>query len=231
PKNADGLKQWFNGALQQYGIPQQSAAQAREWSTLGHTFYYGQSGTDALAAWNSLANMYRSFRQGEGVGRNQGQQHNRPGRSRWAEAETIRNITNQSAAQHCQQYVQPRQNAFPRAEFGLPIITHFKDTGEPADTEINHPQGDRMGSPLILRPLKIQDGKIVPVVLRLQTEVLQSVKLKEVKNGRQLADNVPVRIQELANWKDSPMYKRTQTGSALEAFLTYCKEQHYTEVK
>ncbi|MDR0521905.1 MAG: type III-B CRISPR module RAMP protein Cmr1, partial [Planctomycetaceae bacterium] len=39
PKNADGLKQWFNGALQQYGIPQQSAAQAREWSTLGHTFY------------------------------------------------------------------------------------------------------------------------------------------------------------------------------------------------
>jgi CRISPR-associated protein Cmr1 len=49
---------------------------------------------------------------------------------------------------------------FPRGQFGLPIIFHFKDKGEPSDTTLQGAHHDRLGSPLILRPLICKDGAI-----------------------------------------------------------------------
>lgn len=46
----------------------------------------------------------------------------------------------------------------PRAQFGLPIVMHFKDQGDPDDqilpsSQSSNPQPDRLASPLIFRPL------------------------------------------------------------------------------
>jgi CRISPR-associated protein Cmr1 len=42
---------------------------------------------------------------------------------------------------------------FPRAHFGLPIIFHFKDRGDPPDTTLKLPEAERRASPLLFRPL------------------------------------------------------------------------------
>ena len=90
------------------------------------------------------------------MGRNQGL-GNRPGRSRWPEADTIRRATNTHAPMHKPEH--PVDGFYPRAAFGLPLVFHFKDKnegdprGQDSDSLVLNPEGhDRMASPLILRP-------------------------------------------------------------------------------
>lgn len=125
----------------------------------------GLPGT-AMEAWDSAVSTLRVFRQGKGQGRNKGKE-NRPGRSLWPEPDAIRRITSSAASQHKQPFCDAG-NAFPRAEFGLPIIFHFKDErdGDPADTTLKpllpgiEKPAERMASPLILRPYPASaDGK------------------------------------------------------------------------
>lgn len=113
---------------------------------------------DAQQAWKKSVSRLKDFRQGLDIGRN----HPAPGsqspagRSRWPEADTIKSLSNRACAQHSVRLVQG--DVFPRAAFGLPIVFHFKDRGDPAD-HILEPANvsstekyDRMASPLILRP-------------------------------------------------------------------------------
>ncbi|WP_295544152.1 RAMP superfamily CRISPR-associated protein [uncultured Thiohalocapsa sp.] len=109
--------------------------------------------SDAERAWTLAVGRLSSFRQGEGIGRNPGNagaQH--PGRSRWPEPDMIRRQTHRHAPAHPPQH--PRQDLYPRAAFGLPIVFHFKDErlGEPSQQQLVPVGGDRMASPLILRP-------------------------------------------------------------------------------
>ncbi len=114
-------------------------------------------------AWCKAIERFRNFRQGEGVGRNPRRVDARSpaGRSRWPEADTLRALSKRAAAEHRTRIVQA--NVFARAAFGLPIVFHFKDRGEPQDHILEPsdlPRGqnrDRMASPLILRPY--WDGK------------------------------------------------------------------------
>ncbi|GIW29299.1 MAG: type III-B CRISPR module RAMP protein Cmr1 [Meiothermus sp.] len=101
-------------------------------------------------SWREVADLYQKFRQA----RNAGQQPNRPGRSRWPEPDAIRNLLGRAAPKHRQPILQPPILKFPRAQFGLPIVVHFKDSDDPstqivpASSEI-----ERLASPLIFRPL------------------------------------------------------------------------------
>jgi len=122
---------------------------------------------------------------------------------------------------------------FPRAEFGLPIIFHFQGN-EVSDTEldpfVNGERKERMGSPLILKPVMLQDGKtIVPVIMLLDGQRVDSVVLHKSGNNNPF----PVRLINAAQYQNAPMQNRTNTGSALEAFLKYITEsnQNYTEVQ
>jgi CRISPR-associated protein Cmr1 len=45
---------------------------------------------------------------------------------------------------------------FPRAAFGMPIIFHFKDNGDPRDGSLQPENFERMASPLFLRPLWVE---------------------------------------------------------------------------
>lgn len=104
------------------------------------------------------------FRQGSGVGRNPGQTANRPGRSRWPEADEIRRIKRTNSAGH--DPVHPVKK-FPRGVFGLPIVFQFKDNrqGDPQQIQLvpgkvkalDGMLASRMASPLILRPTLIGD--------------------------------------------------------------------------
>jgi CRISPR-associated protein Cmr1 len=109
---------------------------------------------DALDAWKRAIGALQQFRQGPGFGRNRGNQttnHPRPGRSRWPEPDTIRELTNTHAPQH--EPVHPAKGRwFPRAYFGLPIIFHFKDKEDPGDATLKPSGKERMASPIILRP-------------------------------------------------------------------------------
>lgn len=116
----------------------------------------------AIEAWREAITALKDFRQGPDLGRNPGSSRNRPGRSRWPEPDAIRRLTRENAPGH-----EPKHpvDGYPRAAFGLPIVFHFKDDGDPkgpkgkgmtlipkAPDRENTKAPDRMASPLILRP-------------------------------------------------------------------------------
>ena len=137
----------------------------------------GRPEGNPIEAWKNAVGALRSFRQGKNVGRNPGQ-GNRPGRSRWPEADTIRRATNTHAPAHKPEH--PVDGFYPRAAFGLPLVFHFKDKhkgdpkGKDSDSLVLNPdrhersasspetrrhdnadppdRNKRMASPLILRP-------------------------------------------------------------------------------
>ena len=125
-------------------------------------------------------------------------------------------------------------DAFPRAEFGLPIVFHF-ERGDPDDTVL-YPDNDsagkkreRMASPLILKPLALQSGKAIPLVLQLRTHSLTGVHLRHGDRSVQLPETTTIRDPKLARYKDSPL-ERSSNGSAIEAFLAFARSDGFTEV-
>ncbi len=99
-------------------------------------------------SWPELAQCYQAFRQSRPGG------ERRPGRSHWPEPDAIRRRAGRYDPKHA-----PRSQVdkFPRAQFGLPIVFHFKDEPPLKDWDIQLRPGDedydRRASPLILRPL------------------------------------------------------------------------------
>lgn len=136
-----------------------------------------------LVAWRQLFDALKSFRQNR---------NGRYGRSRWPEPETIRYLARQRLRKH-----QPVQfvEKFPRAAFGLPIVFEFKDRDKrwpdnpDADPKTLILQGmvsDRFASPLIIRPLAINEHQAIGVALILEgTRVpLEKLQLKGIAKGK-----------------------------------------------
>lgn len=133
------------------------------------------STTSALLALQTAITKLSEFRQSPGVGRNPGQQRNRPGRSRWPEPDALRRITGEHLIleDKIHQPIHTAGNVFPRAIFGLPIIFKFKnDKNDDHRKLIQHPnkpepkqqnllpaEGERLASPLILRAVYAGDDK------------------------------------------------------------------------
>lgn len=133
------------------------------------------SSASEMDAWEASVKKLQRFRQGPNLGRNPGQ-GNRPGRSRWPEPDTIRRQTRRHARNHDPEH--PVDGVYPRAWFGLPIIFHFKDAGEPNDsTLIPDGERDRMASPLILRPY-LSGQKWHPSALLLPGREQRAAKLR-----------------------------------------------------
>lgn len=148
------------------GMPSLAGAELR---VMGRRF------ANAMQAVSAGLERLQTFRQGPEVGRNKGQEHNRPGRSRWPEPEVIRELTRQSDPQHRQRLV--KVDKTPRAEFGLPIIFHFKDRSDPGDTTLTPAGAERRASPIIIRPYPVGDRYGV-FALRLSGEQTGALTLK-----------------------------------------------------
>lgn len=157
----------------------------------------------------------RSFRQGVNTGRNPpGPQSNRPGRSRWPEAEQIRKITRQSDAKHRQELV--KVNAFPRAAFGMPIIFHFQSHTDPGDTSLQPDGHERLASPLVIRPYRRPDGGFGCLALVLNDP--GGMPAVVLKDGRQFNAVTTELTAEQSRWPKSPLGGEPDV---LNAFLNY----------
>ena len=131
-----------------------------------------------MDAWQKAISALQMFRQGVNVGRNppSGTSRSPAGRSRWPEADSIREIVARVARQPPNFPHQPEhlaREAFPRAAFGLPIEIRYIDPGEPKAIcllpVVRGQKKDRMGSPLILKPYATENG-CACAALRLPTD-------------------------------------------------------------
>jgi hypothetical protein len=110
-----------------------------------------------------------------------------------------------------------------------------------------------MASPLILKPLALQNGKCMPLIVRLKTPTLTGVDLRIKKKDisslrRDLADQVrgtmqprdnegslplpdPTRLVDLhlSSYSSSPL-AGSPNGSAIEAFIAFARTEGFTEV-
>ena len=198
-------------------------------------FFVGTKEEAPSKAWEKAVKVYQSFRQGENIGRNPGQNNNRPGRSRWPEPESIRRYTGRRFRDHKRLDHIP-DNAFPRALFGLPIIFHFKDGGEPQDTELVPVLGrgklNRMASPLIIKPLALAEDKAVPMLMLLQAPAPQEIGLFQGRRNCIENEDVLIEDSSLAEYRNSPMQGHTEKGNALDAFIHYAQSNTFSkEVK
>jgi CRISPR-associated protein Cmr1 len=107
----------------------------------------------------------------------------KPGRSYWPEADAIRALTGRAANAHQQRVT--HVDAFPRSAFGMPIIVHFKDPGDPWDTTIlpwvKGEKKGRLASPLVLRPHRNAQGRIEALALVLAHPPIEGVTLEGVR--------------------------------------------------
>jgi CRISPR-associated protein Cmr1 len=121
--------------------------------------------------------------------------------------------------------------AFPRAQLGLPIVFQFSPNSprdKANDCEAipaGHGESNRMASPLILRPLGLQGGGAVAMVVQLQAEKPRGVKLSKLKAPAGTSAIRPVSEIEdpvLRSYPHSPL-SASANGSAIEAFLAFAR--------
>jgi CRISPR-associated protein Cmr1 len=228
PRDINELDRWFKNASFN------SASDVRAWPAMPSGALVGNQAEAPIDVWKKAISLLQALRQGEGVGRNPGQQHSRPGRSRWPEPETIRRVTGRRSSQHIRLAHVP-DDAFPRAEFGLPIVFHFQGQGEPPDTVLypsSAPDGEgreRMASPLILKPLALADRKAVPLIMRLVTPPLTGVDLRQGSSLLNLPVSTVMQASRLATYRDSPLAD-SSVGSAVEAFLQHARNNGFREI-
>ena len=202
-------------------------ATARQFSTAFRWLLVAPRQQRPIAAWNRAIVAFRDFRQGSGIGRNGTQ-----GRSFWPEPETIRTLTGQRLPKHEPQGDIPN-NGFPRAEFGLPIVIHFKDGAhdkdskqkDPRDTElypvVNGERSSRMASPLLIKALAAADGTAVPLIAALRTSELEEVELVSERQVIPGSSNCRIRDARFATYDKSPLMGRSPRGSAIDAFIEF----------
>ena len=167
---------------------------------------------DAMRAWGSAIDSLKNFRQHRGgvpTHRKGG-----PGRSNWPEADAIRRDAEMT------------ERVFPRAAFGLPIVFHFKDGGrsDPDDVIVVPEDGDRMASPLILRPYFDGQGHL-PMALLLPGWQDRVGVMVAVKTGGRAAKAWPDDAGERKRLAEKIAPMKDRGDDALSAFMHYFEEQ------
>lgn len=133
---------------------------------------------DPSAIWHGFLEAYGNYRQGEGIGRTpRNPATKRPGRSYWPEPDRIRAITNRFEQRHSKP--ENTESWFPRAAFGLPILTKFvsSDRQDPPQTILEPVHGSRWPSPMILKVIRLTRGKIVRLGFVLNQKPPEEIEL------------------------------------------------------
>jgi CRISPR-associated protein Cmr1 len=230
PPSVDGFAQWLRDKTETYRFPLLAQHDHRAWPTFPSTICLKKGSEIALASWSEAIDTLKEFRQGRNYGRDPGGQ--RPGRSRWPEAESVRNLVVSQRGLgtrppppnkwHVVDARIPPTPSFPRAEFGMPIILEIRGekVPHPSIPAKNLPslkpslqpnkESDRMASPVILRPIYCSDKRISPMIAILNTEPLKSAYLKPGARSGDLTTGVAISANQirdagLASYTDSPM--------------------------
>jgi CRISPR-associated protein Cmr1 len=151
-----------------------------------------------------------------------------PGRSLWPEPDTIRNLTKQSRTHKGRQPIPlPPIDKFPRAAFGLPIIFHFKDNGDPRQTVLQPKEFERLSSPLILKPLACQQDNYIGLAMIFAGSRLGNIPLElKTQQGRKESWEVQATFDrdEKLTLQDPSNHFEAQINSQtdlLQVFLQY----------
>lgn len=144
------------------------------------------SSDNPATSWMNLLKKYSEFRQ-DRVPRKP-----KPGQSFWPEPDAIRRVTQQHSPLHTPHH--PDGIWFPRAAFGLPIITKFntQDNGKgDPDQQIELlPQGhERWPSPVILKVVRLGNNQIFNMVLVLNQRFPDGLRLKQGATDHPLDDS------------------------------------------
>ena len=234
PKWQDKIGNWY---LSNFTTEKINPAIKRRWPVLPGSILINLNPdlAKSIQSWAAAINVMKEFRQGR-TGRNY--HGNRPTRSRWPEAESLRNlyVLREFLTTRPPQFHPPdpamHSIAFPRVEFGMPIILEIRNEGIKPTLQPDKTH-DRMASPLILRPLKTADGKYSSMIVKLDTPPLESAYIKptmpcdveySVSSGeiRDLSYTVAPPVA-LGGYR-YPMEGRCTTGSALDAFISFVQE-------
>lgn len=224
------LEKWFEQKLLEYDI--QLPASSREWPTLSREFKVQAFPSSMISSWQSVIQTYETFRR-------RSNPNKKRGRSCWPEADTIRLLTGKAKSGHHIPYPKEKPfkyQAFPRALFGLPIQFRFapKDSGKDPDPVTLLPKGkDRLASPLILKPLAINQKESVGMVMVLQQPKIEALSL--LGDRKPLPDVTDEQsIYPTATYSNNPLQDESGRthSSAIQAFLhskevqTFCQKNH-----
>ncbi|MED1422963.1 type III-B CRISPR module RAMP protein Cmr1 [Bacillus altitudinis] len=224
------LEKWFEQKLLEYDI--QMPASSREWPTLSREFKVQAFPSSMISSWQSVIQTYETFRRRSNPDKKRG-------RSCWPEADTIRLSTGKAKSGHHIPYPKEKPfkyQAFPRAQFGLPIQFRFapKDSGKDPDPVTLLPKGkDRLASPLILKPLAINQEESVGMVMVLQQPKIEALSL--LGYGKPLPNVTDEQsIYPTATYSNNPLQDESGRthSSAIQAFLhskevqTFCQKNY-----
>ena len=239
---------WIGKRLEDYKVDLLPFGSSREWPTLSDKIVIKPDVQPLSSAWAGIIQTYQKFRRRANKNeRNDGK--TKIGRSHWPEADSLRRITGMVFKRHKPSVTitDDQDIAFPRAQFGLPIIFKFKDNkGEqknrdPYTTQIT-PKGEnkeRLASPVIVKPIAIGDKTGIGAIVILNQPRLKALQLSlaaDKNDGyreRDPVERIERRLADISIQKQhiypeltykqqekNPLQINGQTSdSAIEAFL------------
>lgn len=173
-----------------------------------------------LQAWREAIRPMQDFRQQPGLARNPGS-NNRPGRSLWPEADSIREALRINDPRH-----PPSHRArpyYPRADLGLPIV--FQRLAHRDIVLEGSVDGSRrMASPIVLKPLAVALHRAIPLALELRAPHVWESETPDMQLGELGTAPVAVPADELDNPARSKQVEPLRgQQSARDAFWAYLK--------
>jgi len=162
-----------NSSITEYAYPRIAGAQLYTSQIINN---------EPAQAWHKFLTAYGKYRQERAPG------SVRPGRSYWPEPDAIRLLTNPPDLPHA-----PKHHDsiwFPRAAFGLPILTRFTTKGDPVPArgknftlvpDIN--SGERFPSPVILKVIQLADKSVINSAIILNQKYPEKLKLEDGGRG------------------------------------------------
>ncbi|PZA07709.1 MULTISPECIES: type III-B CRISPR module RAMP protein Cmr1 [unclassified Meiothermus] len=148
------------------------------------------------APWRELGRFWARFRKGhflEDPQTGQTMKYTPMAGGKWRDHQTLKNLG------HHQQEV-----ALVKPYLGLPIVYQRLGNSFSGTLEAPHPQGRRMASPVILKPMAFADGSLRPAVIILRAPAPEQIKI----GGRELKLQLP---------EHDPVLDALEAGDALEA--------------
>lgn len=205
PASPNQLKDWFTAS---------PIAEPQHTILAGAVIYLGQphkpSNTDPYkghVAWRELGRFWARFRKGHFVKdlkTGQTMTYTPMAGGKWQDHKTLLAL-------------RPNQEqiALAKPYLGLPIVYQRLGNSFSGTLEARHPQGARMASPVILKPMAFADGSVRPAVILLNTPAPTQIKV----NGKELALHLP---------NNDPVLKALEASNALEAVRKAARIQGFT---
>jgi CRISPR-associated protein Cmr1 len=202
----------------------------------------------AEEAWRAALGWLRDFRQGMPTSSREPKEKyaraypakppmRRAGRSNWPEPDKVRRLAGDGPWAHDPRPEHGSEPAWPRASFGLPIISRFQTKDrEQRDYNPKDPPGftlywkdgtdkhDRLGSPLIVKPMPLADGRFVPIALWLFRAYPEGGRVYLEKPAVQGSSEAP--FDRLVAPGDKAPFEPLREKTMREAFLGWLAKRN-----